>query len=45
MERQSNFELMRIIAMLMIVAGHFIHQSGLRINSFAINNSQCILPY
>lgn len=37
MERQSNFELMRIMAMLMIVAGHFIHQSGLRINSFGVD--------
>ncbi len=27
MERQSNFELLRIIAMLLIVSGHFYHQT------------------
>ena len=26
-ERQSNWELMRIIAMLLIIAGHFVGQS------------------
>lgn len=37
MERQSNFELMRIVAMLMIISGHFINQSGLRTNSCGID--------
>ena len=37
MERSSNFELMRIVAMLMIVAGHFINQSGLKINSDGVD--------
>ena len=37
MNRQSNFELMRIVAMLLIVAGHFVHQSGLWINSYGLD--------
>ena len=27
--RQSNFELLRILAILMVIIGHFIRQSGL----------------
>lgn len=37
-ERNSNIELLRIICMLFIVAGHFIGQTGFLDNSLTLNN-------
>lgn len=42
-KRNSNIEILRIFSMLMIVAGHFIEQSGLTINETSINNFLLVL--
>lgn len=41
--RNSNIELLRIVAMFFIVAGHFITQSGNVVYSFCVNDYILIL--
>lgn len=37
--RQSNFEILRILAILMVITGHFIRQSGLLESEVGINGA------
>lgn len=37
-ERQSNFELLRIISMLLIISFHYVFKSGYVVNNLTINN-------
>ena len=38
-QRKSNFELLRIIAMILIIAGHFAFQSGAAYNTIGVNKT------